>query len=186
MKRSGIKVGFALAVFLAGGVAVLGQSHDHELNADGEMIHDEQNMPMLNGKDTTEEEVDALRNLFQNHGQLERSVMLLPDGIQTITETENEELRGYLVSHVSDMIARVEEDRDPEVPIQSRTLDGIFLGHDEIETTVEATDKGVQVTQISDNPEIVEMLHQHAGEIDDMVARGMDAVHERMMREMGE
>ncbi len=165
--------------------AIFAQNHTHEMDADGHMMHDEVNMPMLNGKDTTEAEVDALRHLFQNHGELERSVMKLPNGIQTVTETENEELRAYLVSHVSDMMARVEENRDPEIPIQSRTLDGIFLGHEEIETTVEATDQGVTVTQISDNPEIVELLHQHAGEIDDMVARGMDAVHERMMREMG-
>ncbi len=157
--------------------------HDHETNAQGELIHDEMNMPALNGKDTTDVEVDALRQLFQNHGEIERHVTLLPNGIETLTSTEDEELRGYLISHIDDMIARVEQGRDPEVPIQSKTLDGIFEGRRQIQTELEYTDTGVKLVQISDDPDIVELLHIHAAEIDDMVARGMEAVHERMSKE---
>ena len=46
------------------------------------MQHDEANMPMLNGVDTTESEVSELKALFQNHKNITRSVELLPNGVK--------------------------------------------------------------------------------------------------------
>jgi len=53
------------------------------------MVHDEVNMPMLNGNDTEDYEVEELRQLFNNHSDIIRSVEILPNGIKTITETKN-------------------------------------------------------------------------------------------------
>jgi hypothetical protein len=41
---------------------------------------------------------------------------------------------------------------------------------------------GVEVIQTSANSEVVALLQQHAAEVSDMAARGMQAVHERMMQ----
>ena len=41
------------------------------------------------------------------------------------------------------------------------------------------------MTQTSDDPELVAALHTHAAEVSDMAARGMQAVHEMMMRRAG-
>jgi len=38
------------------------------------------------------------------------------------------------------------------------------------------------VVQTSDDPEVVVALQTHAAEVSDMVDRGMQAVHEAMMR----
>jgi hypothetical protein len=40
--------------------------------------HDEVNMPGLQGKNTTEEEVNDLKNIFRNHREITRTVKNLP------------------------------------------------------------------------------------------------------------
>ncbi len=106
----------------------------------------------------------------------------LPDGIRTITWSEDEKVMAVVVSHVVGMIGRVEEGRDPKVFIQSPTLDILFERREKIATTIETTDEGIVVVQTSDDQEVVAALQTHAAEVSDMVDRGMQAVHEAMMR----
>ncbi|MCB2012490.1 MAG: hypothetical protein KDF64_18200 [Geminicoccaceae bacterium] len=144
--------------------------------------HDEVNMPGLRGLDATPEESAELAVMFRNFELIQREVTELPDGIRTLTWSDDPEVMATLVSHVSGMINRVEEGRDPQIFIQSPTLDIFFERHDGIESDIEVTDEGIAVTQTSDDPEIVEALHTHAGEVSDMADRGMAAVHEMMMQ----
>jgi hypothetical protein len=144
--------------------------------------HDEVNMPGLQGKDTSEEEVHDLKIIFKNHKEITRSVEIISNGIRTITETKNENLRGAIVNHVVGMVARLEEKRDPQIVIQSPTLDKLFEGSRSIKTEVRMTELGVEVIQTSTEPDIVEALHKHAVEVSDMAKRGMAAIHERMSK----
>jgi len=77
----------------------------------------------------------------------------------------------------------VEEGLDPQVFIQSPTLDILFERRASIATEIEATETGIVVIQTSDDPEVVAALQRHAAEVSDMANRGMMAVHERMMRQ---
>jgi len=143
-------------------------------------MHDEMTMPGLNGTDTTETEVADLRTIFQQHMEIERRVTNLSNGISTFTASQNPAVRAVIVSHVSMMVTRLAEGRNPEVIIQSPTLDALFDVHEEIETEIEVTDTGIDVIQTSSNPEVVKLLQTHAAEVSDMSERGMAAVHERM------
>lgn len=142
--------------------------------------HDEYNMPGLRGKDTTQAEFEEMRAMFMKHRAMTRSVTNLPDGIRTVTETDDVELRPKLVSHVVGMIARMQGKRNPEVIIQSATLNPLFERGDAIKTQMEMTAKGIIVTQTSTDPEVVQLLQTHAAEVSDLAARGMAAVHECM------
>lgn len=144
--------------------------------------HDEVTMPGLRGIDTTQVEISDLKNIFTNHMKINRRVEQLPNGIKTITETDDDDLRESIVTHVALMVTRLEEGRNPQVIIQSPTLDLLFDRYDEIETNVEITNRGVQVIQTSSNRDVVALLQQHAAEVSDMSKRGMRAVHERMMK----
>ena len=150
--------------------------------ADAHHVHDEMNMPGLKGRDTTEQEVADLKTIFTQHQGIRRSVSPLFNGIVTTTESEDPALRDAIIGHVAMMVARLETGRNPEVMIQSPTLDALFEVYDQIDTTTVATPTGVKVTQTSANPEVVVLLLKHAGEVSDMSARGMQAVHERMMK----
>ena len=151
--------------------------------ATGAMQHDEVNMPMLNGVDTTESEVSELKALFQNHKDITRSVELLPNGIKTLTETKDEELRAALVGHSAGMITRVEQGKNPQIPIQSLTLKTLFEGRDTIVTEIEITDYGIAIIQTSTDPKVVAALQEHALEVSDLTERGMESVYQQMMKQ---
>ena len=78
------------------------------------------------------------------------------------------------------MVTRLEEGKNPEVIIQSPTLDALFAVHNEIDTEIELTDTGVRVIQTSSHPRVVALLQAHTAEVSDMSERGMQAVQERM------
>ena len=178
-----------LSAWPATGMAQMsGHGHGGEFGkhhgADG-TGHDEVTMPGLRGLDATPEESAELARMFRNFETIERSVTNLPDGIRTVTRSTDPEVMDALVSHVSGMITRVEEGRDPQIFIQSPTLDIFFARGDEIETEIELTDEGIVVVQTSASPDIVAALHTHADEVTQMADRGMAAVHEMMMHRAG-
>ena len=79
------------------------------------------------------------------------------------------------------LIKKGRENRNPKVLIQSPTLDILFNNYDKIETSIELTDTGIAVIQASEDPKVFNLLQTHASEINDMVEKGMRAIHERMM-----
>lgn len=175
-----------LSTFVVGGFTAEAQmmtGHDrlHGQHGAHGMGHDEYTMPGLRGVNTTDTEVDEMQTLFRNFTLIEREVINLENGIYTITVTNDPDTYNALVSHVTGMIARVEAQDDPQVIIQSPTLDVFFMRGAEIETEIEVTANGIAVIQTSNDPELVASLQRHAAEVSDMVDRGMHAVHERMM-----
>ena len=147
----------------------------------GHSEHDEINMPGLQGIDTTQTEVDDLKTIFKNHKEIKRTVINLDNGIKTETYSDNADIRDAIVNHVTLMVTRIQENRNPKVMIQSPTLDKLFNNYEKIETSIELTDTGIAVIQTSEDPKVVELLQTHASEINDMVEKGMRAIHERMM-----
>lgn len=185
----------SLTLFAATGAALLflpigaqaqmnghGQSamgHHHGADGTG---HDMVNMPGLRGVDATPEESAELAVMFQNFHLINRTVTNLENGIRTVTASADPDVMDTLISHVAGMITRVEEGRDPQVFIQSPTLDILFERGATIQTEIEITDEGVVVVQTSQDPEVVAALQVHAAEVTDMADRGMQAVHEMMMK----
>jgi hypothetical protein len=177
-------IAITVVAAIAGSAAFSQMMHGHGAGGGGGMgmMHDMTGMPGLRGTDATEEESDELAIMFNGFQTFEREVTLLDDGIRTVTRSSDPQVMEALVSHVSGMIGRVEDGRDPGVFIQSPTLDIFFARGDAIESDIEVTDAGIVVTQTSTDPEVVAALQTHAGEVSDMAERGMHAVHERMMR----
>lgn len=158
------------------------QGHGHGADGTG---HDMVNMPGLRGTDVSETETAEMALMFRQFQSITRSVDILPDGIRTVTGSDDPEVMAAIASHVTVMTDRVEQGRDPGVFIQSPTLDIFFERGDQITTEIEVTDAGIVVVQTSEDPELVAALHVHAAEVTDMADRGMDAVHERMMQRAG-
>ncbi len=138
-------------------------------------------MPGLRGENASAEESADLAVMFRNFTTLRREVENLPNGIRTRTFSTDPAVMEALTSHVIGMIDRVETGDDPKVFIQSPTLDIFFARHESITTDIDIQGDAIVVTQTSDDPEVIEALHVHAGEVSAMAARGMAAVHEMMM-----
>jgi len=178
------KIFFTLFVVLFASIYSLSaeeMGHKKHKHGHGHSEHDEVNMPGLQGIDTTETEVNDLKKIFQNHKEIKRTVTNIENGIKTETNSENLEIRAAIVSHVTLMVTRIQEGRNPKVLIQSPTLDKLFNNYDKIETSIELTETGIAVIQTSKDPKVVNLLQTHASEINDMVEKGMQAIHERMM-----
>lgn len=175
---------FALFLLLFNSIQFLSaeeMKHKKHKHGHGHGEHDEVNMPGLQGIDTTEAEVNDLKTIFKNHKEIKRTVTNLDNGIKTETYSDNEEIRAAIINHVTLMVTRIQENRNPKVLIQSPTLDKLFNNYDKIETSIELTDTGIAVIQTSEDPKVVNLLQTHASEINDMVEKGMRAIHERMM-----
>jgi hypothetical protein len=126
-----------------------------------------------------------IHTLFAGHDRIKRTVTNLPDGIRTVTESDDPEIAALIKKHVAEMGERVKAGDDPGLPIESPALHLIFRDKDKIKTTYETTDKGVGVVQTSSDQETVAALQKHASEVTDLVQSGMAAAHTAMMRNNG-
>lgn len=145
-------------------------------NASGAM------MGPLHGGTATPAERQDLHTLFFNHAAIKRTVTNLPNGIRTVTESDDPAVAKTIKEHVAGMLKRVAEKRDPGMPIESPSLRAIFANYDKITTQVEQTEKGAIVTQTSDDATAVAVLQKHAGEVSDFADRGMRAAFEALAR----
>jgi hypothetical protein len=123
--------------------------------------------------------------LLASHDRIKRTVTNLPDGIRTVTESDDPQTADLIKTHVAEMGQRVKNGDDPGLPIESPALRSIFRDKDKIETTYEPTAKGIIVTQTSNDPKTVAALQEHAAEVTDLVKGGMAALHTAMMRNNG-
>ena len=157
----------------------------HDRHSTNGMGHDIKNMPGLRGANASQAESDVLAVMFENFDTISREVTNLPNGIRTVTRSSDEAVMAVLVSHIIGMIDRVERGDDPQIFIQSPTLDILFLNGAEMQSQIDVTDEGIVVVRTSTDPDVVAALHIHAAEISDMADRGMQAVHEAMMQRAG-
>ena len=139
----------------------------------------------MNGGSATAVEHSDIRDLFFNHESIKRTVTNLPDGIRTVTESDDPQVAATIKKHVAEMGKRVEQGRDPGLPIESSALHSIFRDKDKIKTAYEVTEKGIVVVQTSTDATAVKALQDHAAEVTDLAQRGMVAAHEAMMKNGG-
>jgi hypothetical protein len=133
----------------------------------------------------TMQQMQDIHRLLANHARITRTVTNLPNGIRTVTESDDAEIAQLLKTHTAEMIGRVEAGDNPNLPMQSPELHAIFRNKDKIRTNVETTAKGVVVVQTSNDPDTVATLQKHASQVTDLVRGGMAAMHTAMMKNTG-
>lgn len=145
------------------GAAMMGMRHDSATMAQMAVIHE----------------------LVLNHDRITRTVTNLPDGIRTVTESNDPLMARRIKEHVVTMNQRVAAADDPGLPIESPALRAIYRNGDKIRTVVDTTVRGIVVVQTSSDSGTVAALQQHASEVSDLVRGGMAALHEAMMKNGG-
>ena len=142
---------------------------------------------MMGGRrnSATAADVDLIHELLDNHDLIKRTVEKLPDGIRTVTESDDPRIAKYIKDHVQRMGQRVRAGQEMGLPMESPALLAIYRYRDKITTKTETTDKGVIVVQTSSDPSAVAVLQEHAGEVSKLVRGGMQALHTAMMKNGG-
>jgi hypothetical protein len=127
----------------------------------------------------------VVHNLMMNHQKLRRTVTNLPNGVRTVTESDDSTMVAQLQNHVATTGVLVEKSQDLNVPPASPTLRQLLQRGASITRAVEHTPQGVIVTETSADSVTVSLLQAHAAEVTELVRRGMAAMHEKMMQRRG-
>ncbi|MDE2166337.1 MAG: hypothetical protein KGJ66_08365 [Alphaproteobacteria bacterium] len=119
--------------------------------------------------------------LFRRHTEIRRSVTELPNGVRAVTESDDPEVAALIQAHVSDMYARIDQDRPFAYPM-SRTVPVLFRNIERYHRRLDVTAKGVAVTETASDADMVQLIKAHAKEISGFVTEGMPAMMKGMMR----
>lgn len=127
-------------------------------------------------------DMELVLDLLANNSKIKRSVTMLPDGIRTVTESDDPKVVQALKAHVASMSQRLKDGR--EFNIFSNTLPVLFENREKISSKVETSEKGTVVTRTSTDAKVVAALQGHAGEVTELVQDGMLAMRRGMMSRM--
>jgi len=192
MKRS-IKIAIGVSAVAGFGFAVAAAFAHPEGMGPGMMMH-ETGMPMTgamhgpmagpmqHGDQAFAADMQLVQGMVHNNDKIKRTVTNLPDGIRTVTESDDPRVAEYIKAHVASMQKRLDEGR--VFNLFSPTLPTLFAKKDKIKTAVETTGKGVTVTQTSSDPEVVAALQAHAVEVSELARDGMVAMMRGMRARM--
>jgi predicted methyltransferase len=120
-------------------------------------------------------DMGLVMDLVHNNTKIKRTVTNLPDGIKTVTESDDPRVAQAIKAHVASMSGRLKDGR--EFNIFSTTLPVIFDNADKIKSVVEMTDKGAVVIQTTADAKVAAALQAHASEVTELVQEGPTAFH---------
>lgn len=97
--------------------------------------------------------------LLDHRDAIRRTVKNLPDGIETLTESDDAEVAAKIQEHVAAMYDRVENER----PIHMRDplFREIFANAKKIQMEMTETEHGILVKETSKDPYVARLLHEH-------------------------
>jgi hypothetical protein len=179
----------AALVFIAAAVSAQsagsgpGTEHDHGAAGHGPMMRQGMGpgmgrgpVGMLTAQDANSAaDMGVAMNLVHDNTKIRRTVTRLPDGIRTVTESDDPKIAQDIKAHVASMSGRLQDGR--EFNIFSTTLPVIFDNAKNIKSTVEFTGKGAVVTRTSTDPRVAAALQAHADEVTELVKEGPVAFH---------
>ena len=119
----------------------------------------------------------TIHELMAGHDAIERRVVDIPGGVETVTESSDPTLVRAIQVHVAQMDERLDEGR----PIRrwDPLFEEIFAHSDAINLRIENTARGVRVIETSGDPRVTALIRQHARRaVSEFVARGMERMHE--------
>ena len=128
-------------------------------------------------------DMHLVRGMLFSHDRIKRTVTNLPNGIKTVTESDDPRVAQAIQTHVASMVQRLSDGK--EFNLFSKTIPVLFDNRDKIKTTVETTTKGSVVTQTSNDAKVVAALQEHATEVDELVREGMVAMLRNARASMG-
>ncbi len=113
--------------------------------------------------------------LLDHRDQIRRTVKNLPNGIETLTESDDEAVAAKIQEHVAAMYDRVEEGR----PIHMRDplFREIFASAKKIVMEMKETDKGILVKETSTDPYVAALLHEHGKVVSLFLKNGREELH---------
>ena len=120
-------------------------------------------------------DMGTIHSLFAQSGTISRTVKILPNGIEAITESSDPKTVGLLQEHVAAMKTRLEKNQ----PIRQGDplFAALFQNADKVVISVTPTERGVKVVETSEDAYTVKLLQSHAQAVSDFIKKGMAGMH---------
>jgi hypothetical protein len=134
-------------------------------------------MPMRGGMGDPSHQADmqVFHDLLEHRAKITRTVTNLPNGIDTLTLSDDPVVAGKLRGHVASMTKRMEENRP--IHLRDPFFAEMFRQAKHVTIKVEPVPTGVRVIETSDDPYTVTLLQEHARIIELFLKNGMAEMH---------
>jgi hypothetical protein len=139
---------------------------------------------MQHGDASFADDMRLVHAMLFAHDKIKRTVDNLPDGIRTVTESDDPGVARAIKAHVASMEKRLSDGKI--FNLFSPTLPVLFENRDKIKTVVETTERGSIVTQTSGDAKVVAALQAHAVEVSELARDGMAAMMRARRASMGQ
>ncbi|TWU08576.1 hypothetical protein [Stieleria varia] len=108
--------------------------------------------------------------LIEHREKIQRTIKEIPDGVETLTESDDPAVAAMIQTHVNAMYDRVEHSN----PIRMRDplFREVFANGKKIKMQLEHTDKGIRVKETSDDAYVVKLIRAHAAVVSLWIKNG--------------
>jgi hypothetical protein len=118
---------------------------------------------------------DVFHFLLENRKDVRRTVIETKTGVETVTESDKSEVAKKIREHATAMHERVKSGKG--IHLRDPLFSEIFKSYDKVVMKVEKTEKGVKVTETSDDPYVAKLIQAHAAVVTKFIENGHDEVH---------
>lgn len=116
-------------------------------------------------------DMQVMHFLFDNRADISRTVKMLPNGVDAVTESDKPDIAAQIKTHVAAMYARLKD--GARIRQHDPLFDELFEHADQIDANITYTDKGIRVVETSTDPAVAHLLHKHAEAVDGFIKNGM-------------
>jgi len=117
---------------------------------------------------------DLFHDLLEHRADIRREVKKTDHGVETLTESDKPEVAAVIQKHVASMEKRV-KDKKP-IHLRDPLFAEVFRHADQIKFVYETTEKGMRVTETSDDPYVARLIQAHAEVVSLFVKNGFEEV----------
>lgn len=114
----------------------------------------------------------VIHSLFDAHTRITRTIEDIPDGVRTVTTSDDPAATTLIRRHVRQMEQRLKDNRP--IRMMDPLFVEIFRHTDAIQMEFKDIPGGIEVTEHSTNPQVVLLIRQHARAVSEFVAQGWD------------
>lgn len=114
--------------------------------------------------------------LLDHRREITRTIKVLENGVETVTETKSAEVRDKLREHVSAMHKRLKDKRG--IHLRDPLFAEVFRHADKVTMKIEETEQGVKVTETSADPYVAKLIKAHAEVVSKFLEKGHLEVRE--------
>ena len=118
--------------------------------------------------------------LFERHAEITRATDYLPNGIIDATVSSNPKTAAIIQAHVIEMYNRLAANHSFPY-MMSPSVTTMFENSTRYQRSYKLLPTGIEVTETSDDPEMVKVIYAHARELDRFAKDGMPAMMRGMM-----